>query len=571
MTAARAQRQRRQTRPSLARRNVGSNTKEPDLHAHWMMSFFSSIIPLVCFTVGVWNEPQGPELLLSKGKPKECCQREEEEDDGEGGRRPNECERDVYTFTGDSDPESPPPAPWAHCTFYQRCRKKRVLLRPFAGLGTLTHTLPDTGRRGTPQESITAEQAQLSGGGGVYDVEDVHFGEGAHGDPGDGGRKGDQEDEGGSEPGKHIFTCVECSIYFKKQVYLQEHMVEHCQNGAGGDRRSGEGGRFQCTECGWNLPNGPALASHSKRHQESRLKILGEIEKLNENGKEKEIQKPDSQAMMLISQDPSVAQESSPVPVPGSVSRNSHGDPEVTFPPPSPEPVPTSDGDPATLESGATQTPPDSAQKPPQPRAVPAYRRRFVCPKCNFSTRTSQALANHTKTHNRKRTRQAGSAPPDSPSGLASASLACGHCAFVTSSQTVLREHQTLVHPDQASVRGADGTDVLPDSAQGKTHQGIAGSDDGTTPDVAAAHPASRVMVKSVRKRRFNRRRKAWTDLTKTHPRLNADRPPGSEAEQEESTDLHRELSRRDTDSPVGVNQPTGGRTDAGETGGRPA
>ncbi|KAK5914513.1 hypothetical protein CgunFtcFv8_008952 [Champsocephalus gunnari] len=86
------------------------------------------------------------ELFLSKVKPKEGCQMEEEADNSEAEKRPEGKEtkepgRDVYTFPGDSDPESPPPATWAQCTFVQRCRKKRVLLRPFSGLGPFeTHT-----------------------------------------------------------------------------------------------------------------------------------------------------------------------------------------------------------------------------------------------------------------------------------------------------------------------------------------------------------------------------------------------------------------------------------------------
>ena len=98
----------------------------------------------------VWNVSEGAELFLSKVKPKGSCQMEEEGEEDEGDKRPKgaetkESERDVYTFPGDSDPESPPPAPWAQCTFIQRCRKKRVLLRPFSGLGTLKRTGPETG------------------------------------------------------------------------------------------------------------------------------------------------------------------------------------------------------------------------------------------------------------------------------------------------------------------------------------------------------------------------------------------------------------------------------------------
>ncbi|KAF3846821.1 hypothetical protein F7725_003899 [Dissostichus mawsoni] len=205
----------------------------------------------------VWNVSE--ELFLSKVKPKEGCQMEEEADNSEAEKRPKgketkEPERDVYTFPGDSDPESPPPAPWAQCTFIQRCRKKRVLLRPFSGLGTLKRTLPETD---SPGESNPTE---LNQAGGVLDFEEA------------------AEEEPKEEKGcKDIFTCVECSIYFKKQVHLQEHIVEHCESGAGEGRRLGKGGRFRCTECGWNLANRLALSDHHRRHQESRLKILGRL------------------------------------------------------------------------------------------------------------------------------------------------------------------------------------------------------------------------------------------------------------------------------------------------------
>uniref|UniRef100_A0A4W5P5J0 WIZ zinc finger b n=1 Tax=Hucho hucho TaxID=62062 RepID=A0A4W5P5J0_9TELE len=95
--------------------------------------------------------------------------------------------------------------------------------------------------------------------------------------------KGGEEEGGGEgELGEEIFTCVECSIYFKKQVYLQDHMQEHSQSrpGAGRRERGVKGARFRCVECGWNLSNRLALVDHHRRHQESRQKILEEIGKL---------------------------------------------------------------------------------------------------------------------------------------------------------------------------------------------------------------------------------------------------------------------------------------------------
>ncbi|XP_029292873.1 protein Wiz isoform X2 [Cottoperca gobio] len=525
----------------------------------------------------VWNVSEGAELFLSKVKPKEGCQMEEEADNSEEEKRPKgkeskESERDVYTFPGDSDTESPPPAPWAHCTFIQRCRKKRVLLRPFSGLGTLKRILPETGKqaRVSPQESKTTEMAQMNRGGGVYDFEEVSFGEAAEEEPimfRERGGKKDKEERGG-QPGKEIFTCVECSIYFKKQVHLQEHIVEHCRSGAGGGRRLGKGGRFRCTECGWNLPNRLALADHHRRHQESRLKILGEIEKLNENGKAREIMKLDSKMVERISLDPDIMQDASPASIPGKMS-----EPEiVTSPPLSPALVSTPRAEQAVLDLDATPTGPRA-----QARAVSAGRRRFVCTKCNFSTRTSQALSNHAKTHNRKKAAlRADSPSPGSPSCLASISLACGHCAFLTSSQTMMREHQKLVHPEQASIGGAQadetgqhlrsnvgvriskltldsdhlsGSGSSPDASRGESQQGVTASEDSTTPN--SARPTSQVVFKRVGNRRFSKRGKTWTNLAKF---LDDDQLIGSEEEQDEdqSTELDTECSQQDANSPVG-------------------
>lgn len=548
----------------------------------------------------VCSVSEGAELFLSNVKPKEGCQMEEEADNSEEEKRPKgketkEPERDVYTFPGDSDPESPPPAPWAHCTFIQRCKKKRVLLRPFSGLGTVKRTAPEAGKRArvSPQKLKTAETAKLSQAGGVYDFEEAAFEEGAMEEPikfRDRGGKSDKEEESVADPGKEIFTCVECSIYFRKQVYLQEHMVEHSQSASGGVRRSGKGGRFRCVECGWNLANRPALADHHKKHQESRLKILEEIEKLNEISKPREIQKVDNKALKHTNPDPSVTQDAGSVSIPGKAS-----DPEiVTSPPLSPAPVSTAEADPTLVDSDTTL--PNSVRSPAQARAVSAYRRRFVCNKCNFSTRTPQALANHSKTHNRKKPAlQVDSPPPGSPSCLLSTSLACGHCAFLTSSQTILREHQKLVHPGEFPVSAVqageprphsrsnvgaqiskpvhDSDDLsecgfLPNTGQGKRQHGVTASED-TTPDHAAARPTSRVASRRVFNRRFSRRGKTWTNLDKFQPRLDDHRLPRSEEDQDEdqSTELDTELPQQGANSPGGVKPHTRARSNTGETG----
>lgn len=522
----------------------------------------------------VWNVSEGAELFLAKVKPKDGCQMEEESDKSEGEKRPKgkerkEPERDVYSFPGDSDPESPPPAPWAHCTFIQRCRKKRVLLRPFSGLGTTKRYLPDSGKRArvSPQKSKPAEPAQLSGG--LYEFEEVSFGEGTVGEPIKLRNKEEEEEEveeeveGESEavPGLEIFTCVECSIYFKKQVHLQEHIVEHCQGGAGK-----AGGRFCCGECGWHLPNRPALADHHRRHQESRMKILEEIEKLNETGKLRESQKPEAKlSKQLVSPDPAVMQDASSASVSGKES-----DPKIVASQPlSPAPVSTADADPAAV--GSEPAPLNPARAPVQARGV-SYRRRFVCAKCNFSTRTAQALANHTKTHNRKK-----QADPPAKGPLKScpaAPLACGLCAFLTPSQALMREHHRLLHPGQLSTPQADDTAQCSTSnaaARGSNPRsgpgGRAASEDGP-----AARPSRQVGLRCAADRRLGRRGRTWTGPAKAQPRLDDDKLPRSEGEEEEeeqgedrSAELDEEHSQPEASSPAGVKPQTRARANSGK------
>ncbi|XP_041832877.1 protein Wiz isoform X2 [Melanotaenia boesemani] len=516
----------------------------------------------------VWNVSEGAEPFLSKAKPKEGCQVEEEVAHSERemrskGSKTKEPERDVYTFPGDSDPESPPPAPWAHCTFIQRCRKKRVLLRPFSGLGTFTP--PELAR------AKTAEDVKMNRGEGVYDFEEVGFGEKAvetikFRDKV--GKRDQEEEESTTKPSKEIFTCVECSIYFKKQVHLQEHMAEHRQSGVGGGRRSGKGHRFRCNECGWNLPNRLVLADHHRRHQESRLKILEEIEKLNENRNAKEMQTVVKHAL-----DPNVTQYTGLVSNQGKMS-----DPEIGRSPPlSPASVSTPSTDKAVLNLDTA--PPNSARTATQPRTVSGYRRRFVCSKCNFSTRTPQALTNHSKIHNRKKyALQADSPSPETSSGLASTSLACGHCAFLASSQTILREHHTLVHPGKVSISGEKDdqtgqssrsnlntqmskipqtseqlSDSLPVAAQDKSQQEITASEDNTPPESAAALSSSPGVFKCAS--RSSTRGKAWTDPAKFSQEMEDDGPPGIEEEEEvQRRDLNSELSQQEGNSPVGGN-----------------
>lgn len=484
----------------------------------------------------VWNVSEGDELFLAKVKPKDSCQMEEEEDSSEGGKRPKgieskDSERDVYSFPGDSDPESPPPAPWAHCTFIQRCRKKRVLLRPFSGLGTLKHPVPEPGKRAraSPPKSKPAENR----GGGVYHFEKDNSGEEAAEEElmkfrESGGKREEEEEDIELMREKEIFTCVECSIYFKKQVHLQEHIVEHCQSSAGDGRQLGKGNRFQCIECGWNLPNRLTLADHHRRHQESRLKILEEIEKLNENGKAKEIQTLDSKVKHM-SPDPALMQDTSPASFPAKESDSKI----VTSPSLSPVPISTPDVDPAAISSETTL--PSSARGSAHVRAVSAYRRRFICTKCNFSTRTPQALANHSKTHNRP--------------------------------QTVMREHQKLPHPGRISKPilvsehlSGSGSATLPDVTQGAT-------EDGTVTDGTVARPAGQAIFKCVGNRKFHSKRRMWTDPEKFHPRLDDGKQSGNEEQDEgQSKDLDMQYSRREANSPVGVKPHTRAQSNAGKT-----
>ncbi|XP_036004333.1 protein Wiz isoform X4 [Fundulus heteroclitus] len=481
----------------------------------------------------VWSVSEAAEPFLSKGKPKE-----EEAESGKGETRPKgqearEPERDVYTFPGDSDPESPPPAPWAHCTFIQRCRKKRALLRPFSGIGSPESQKLD---RLSPQASKTDETPAPSRAAGVYEFEEVGFDEGEAIGFRDGAGKGVEEEKSEWGSGNEIFTCVECSIYFKKQVHLQEHMAEHCQTSAGASRRSGKGSRLRCAECGWNLPNRPALADHQRRHQESRLKILEEIEKLNENETAKESEAPESGAAKRACADPTVAQYTGPALNPGETS-----DREVEkSPAPSAAAFSVQDADLAVVD--VHSVPPSSVRSAPQ-----AHRRRFVCSECNFSTRTSQALANHSKIHKRKK------------------QILHPHPA-----QKALREQQTLARPEKMSTKQQNETsrsstsnaqivksapdchylsesESLPGASPVRGHGDITASEDSTASDRGAARP------ECVASRRFSAAGEPHVDTSRFDPEADDDTLPGSEAEERDS-DHSEELkpSQREASSPVG-------------------
>ncbi|XP_056143665.1 protein Wiz [Lampris incognitus] len=550
----------------------------------------------------VWSMSETAELFLSKVKPKEGSQK------GGDTKGP---ETDVYTFTGDSDAESPPPAPWAHCTFIQRRRKKRVLLRPFSGLGTS----PEAGRRtrGGSQRLKTPEPVPVSGGDGkTYDFECGGFREEAGGEPVKfeeesvevGERSKEEENE--AESGNEVFTCVECSIYFKKQIHLQEHMAEHCHSGSGGGRRdrSAKAARFRCEECGSNLPNRPALADHHRRHQEARKKILEEIEKLNDNGKVEE--KVDDMGIEPIS-----LREPGPVTTHVKVS-----DPDlVTTPTLSPVPISNVNSDiSAALDMGsATVSQPSSVRTRPRPRVVPASRRRFVCTKCNFSTRTSQALANHAKTHNRKKPTlqrtssclqpkftavEGGSLPSSSPSYLVSSSLACSHCPFLAPSQAMLRDHQSLAHPGEVFVsdvwpeeigghsessvdtpnskciqesdhRSGTGSAPVTSDPDGTNQQGIGAKEESSPmhqkPNSTAAHKTRQLSFKRIGNRKANRRERARTDPVQFHSKLDINHLPESE-EEGQREDQSTVLDHNESKSHAGMKPHTRARSNLGNS-----
>ncbi|XP_058268956.1 protein Wiz isoform X3 [Hemibagrus wyckioides] len=253
---------------------------------------------------GCVSDQVGP--LFSDAKPKEAYQKEEEEEK-EFDQKIKEIkgvpERDVYTFPGDSDPESPPPGPWAHCTFIQRRRKKRALLRPFSGLNPWQCT-PGTGRKTRVNPSRAKEcDKYVNDKQGVFEFKEEEEEKVQ-------GKKQAQEVK--EELSQEIFTCVECSIYFKKAAHLREHMREHGHDigrkGQLGEdnsrRRRAKKSGFECMECGQNFSDRLVLLDHHRHHQESRHKILEEMGKLKEGGKRasrRNSRKTDSKESLAIS------------------------------------------------------------------------------------------------------------------------------------------------------------------------------------------------------------------------------------------------------------------------------
>ncbi|XP_053232211.1 protein Wiz isoform X7 [Podarcis raffonei] len=81
-----------------------------------------------------------------------------------------------------------------------------------------------------------------------------------------------------------VYTCIECSIYFKMKEHLMDHMLQHNRGLGLDESREGIGGQCQltCSECGWAFGDIGSLEQHRRLHQESREKIIEEIQKLNE-------------------------------------------------------------------------------------------------------------------------------------------------------------------------------------------------------------------------------------------------------------------------------------------------
>ncbi|XP_033927827.1 protein Wiz isoform X3 [Melopsittacus undulatus] len=91
------------------------------------------------------------------------------------------------------------------------------------------------------------------------------------------------KEELGPEEDPTVYTCIECSIYFKKKEHLMDHMLQHNRGPARDQDRDALGQcQFCCNECGWAFGDPASLEQHKRLHQESREKIIEEIQKLNE-------------------------------------------------------------------------------------------------------------------------------------------------------------------------------------------------------------------------------------------------------------------------------------------------
>lgn len=473
----------------------------------------------------VWNVSEEAKTFLAKITHEDGCQMEEGSDNRETVKQ---LEKDVYSFPGDSDPESLTDTPWARSTSIQRCRKSKVLLRPFSGLGNSMPTAAECEMPMSPQKTKPTESGVLSKDEGSCEFESSgeRAADKATAFP-EQGAFADTEEEGQSElkAEKNIFTCVECGIYFKKQSHLQEHIMEHCESSTERGKGSLKGSCYHCAECGWGLPDELALEDHLRRHQESRLKILEEIKKLHANARTSDMINTASLETRVV--------------LDGNAASTSDKEVNHSFDAPASH-SPAARGLHEDTELVATDSDkaPSSLQRPAQVRGSASNRRRFWCTKCTFTTRTSQALANHAKTHNRKKNvlpKNESNLPRLSSPRSTTTSLSCFHCAFRTSSQTLMREHQKHLHPGQFFISRwqADETvqhsklhtakpNVRPELASGSVSQSkttpgkhehrATASEESGIPDCVAALPVGQVF-KSSASRKFSVRRKSWTRL----------------------------------------------------------
>ncbi|KAM6470666.1 protein Wiz isoform 8-T10 [Liasis olivaceus] len=93
-----------------------------------------------------------------------------------------------------------------------------------------------------------------------------------------------EKDDVGQEGDPTVYTCIECSIYFKMKEHLMDHMLQHNRGLKLDQDREGTRGLDQltCNECGWVFGDINSLDQHRRLHQQSREKIIEEIQKLNE-------------------------------------------------------------------------------------------------------------------------------------------------------------------------------------------------------------------------------------------------------------------------------------------------
>ncbi|XP_058023129.1 protein Wiz isoform X3 [Ahaetulla prasina] len=104
-----------------------------------------------------------------------------------------------------------------------------------------------------------------------------------------------EKDDVGQEGNPTVYTCIECSIYFKMKEHLMDHMLQH-NRGLDQDKEDTRGlDQLTCNECGWVFGDIESLDQHRRLHQQSREKIIEEIQKLNElsdEGRDAKLQCP---------------------------------------------------------------------------------------------------------------------------------------------------------------------------------------------------------------------------------------------------------------------------------------